>query len=160
MRDASGEIVKVATPGMAVTLSGWKELPSAGDEVLTADESDIRKALANRQRRAEQRELIVDAVAINTQRQLDRDRKIEEANAARHFKKTGMQLTVEKEEEVDATKELNIVLKGDVSGSVEAVQGAIEGIGNHLAKVKVISTGVGEVTESDVNMARVAKGDH
>jgi len=51
-----------------------------------------------------------------------------------------------------------LIIKGDVSGSVEAVTGALEGIGNHLAKVKVVSTGVGEVSESDISLARAIEG--
>ena len=55
-------------------------------------------------------------------------------------------------------RELKIVVKGDVSGSVEALVGALEGIGNHLAGVRIVSTGVGDVTESDIMMAKSVDG--
>jgi translation initiation factor IF-2 len=51
-----------------------------------------------------------------------------------------------------------LVVKGDVSGSVEAVVGALQGIGNKDAVVKVVTTGVGDVSESDVMMAKAAEG--
>ena len=55
-------------------------------------------------------------------------------------------------------KELRLVIKGDVSGSVEAVTNALEIIGNDVARTKIISTGVGDVTESDVMRAKAADG--
>jgi len=50
------------------------------------------------------------------------------------------------------------VIKGDVSGSVEAIVGALQGIGNKKAVVKIVSTGVGDVSESDVMMAKATGG--
>ena len=46
-----------------------------------------------------------------------------------------------------------------MSGTVEAVEGVLSGIGNKEAGVKIISTGVGEVTESDIAMAEAAEGE-
>jgi translation initiation factor IF-2 len=58
----------------------------------------------------------------------------------------------------NARRELRLVIKGDVSGSVEAVAGALEGIGNDRAGVKIVHTGVGNVSESDVQLAETAQG--
>jgi translation initiation factor IF-2 len=55
-------------------------------------------------------------------------------------------------------KELNVVIKGDVSGSVEAVAGALIGIGNNVAGLRIVHTGVGDVTETDVQLAQTAEG--
>jgi translation initiation factor IF-2 len=148
MHDSSGATVKVARPGMPVIVSGWKELPKAGDEVLHGTESDIRKAISNRLRKAEVEAELVDVEAINAQRR--RDREIREAEATAEGKGAG---TV-----ASGPKELRVVIKGDVSGSVEAVTGAIQGIGNHEAVLKVVSTGVGDVSEGDVMMAQAAGG--
>jgi len=51
---------------------------------------------------------------------------------------------------------LKLIIKADVSGSAEAVRDALHGIGNTSASAQVISTGVGEITESDVMMAKAA----
>lgn len=69
-------------------------------------------------------------------------------------------LAVEQMEEGGATevKELVLIIKADVSGTVEAVVGALEGIGNKEARVKIISSAVGDVQESDVEMARAVSG--
>ena len=50
------------------------------------------------------------------------------------------------------------MIKGDVSGSVEAVSNALEIIGNDIARTKIVATGVGDVTESDVMRAKAAEG--
>ena len=147
MTDPSGSIVKAAYPGMAVTVSGWKELPDAGDEVLQGTESDIKKAIANRLRKAQVEAELVDVEAINAQRRRDREVRVAEEQG------------IEAAPSSNGPKELRVVIKGDVSGSVEAVTGAIQGIGNHEALLKVVSTGVGDVSESDVMMAKAVNGE-
>ncbi|KAI0362312.1 initiation factor 2 [Trametes cingulata] len=147
MTDANGKPVKAAYPGMAVTVSGWKELPDAGDEVLTGSEADIKKALANRLRKAEMEASLADLEAINEQRRSEREQREADEDEEPQTKA-----------ETTGVKELRLVVKGDVSGSVEAVRDAIEGIGNDLARVKIVSTGVGDVAESDVLRAKTAGG--
>lgn len=143
MSDSAGAPTREAYPGMAVAVSGWKELPNVGDEVLTGSEADVKKALANRRRKAEAETTLVDMEALNTQRMKERrnEGSVEEVQKV----KTG-------------PKELRLVIKGDVSGSVEAIEGALQGIGNKDAVVKIVSTGVGDVSESDVMMAKAAEG--
>ena len=146
MNDANGKAIKEAYPGMAVTVSGWKDLPNAGDEVLSGSESDVKKALANRIRKADVEASLVDMEAINNQRIQDRKDEAAEANEEPARK------------EKVGPKELRLIIKGDVSGSVEAVEGALQGIGNKEAVVKIVSSAVGDVTESDIMMAKAAEG--
>lgn len=148
MSDSSGAPVKAAYPGMAVTVSGWRSLPDAGNEVVQASEGDVKKALVNRIRKKEVETVLVDAEAINVARAAERERLRSEED-----KRQGLNSELD-----GGPKELRLVIKGDVSGSVEAVVGALEGIGNKLARVKVVSTGVGDVMESDVMMAKAAEG--
>jgi translation initiation factor IF-2 len=146
MSDSAGAAVREAYPGMAVTVSGWKELPNAGDEVLSGSEADVKKALANRQRKAEVEATLVDMEAINAHRIEERQK--EEATADEE----------QIQEVVPQTKELRLIIKGDVSGSVEALEGVLQGIGNKDAVSKIVSTGVGGVSESDVMMAKATEG--
>lgn len=148
MSDSSGAPVKAAYPGMAVTVSGWRSLPNAGNEVVQGSEGDVKKALANRVRRKEVETVLIDAEAINIARAAERERVRGEEN-----KSEDMRSVLDR-----GPKELRLVIKGDVSGSVEAVVGALEGIGNEKARVKIVSTGVGDVMESDVMMAKAAEG--
>ncbi|CAA7267901.1 unnamed protein product [Cyclocybe aegerita] len=146
MTDSHGNVIQVAYPGMAVTVSGWKTLPKAGDEVLEGSESDIKKALANRMRKEESDALQQDAEAINESRRQERDARGTE----------GPGLLFAETTSPTGPKELRLIIKADVSGSCEALEGALNGIGNHIAVSKVISTGVGEITESDIMMAKAA----
>jgi len=150
LADSNGKPVKVAHPGTAVTVSGWKELPNAGDEVLQGSESEVKKALTNRIRKAEIEATLAGVDALNEQRQSDREQREREKD------EDYTEDAVRKAE--DGPKQLNLVIKGDVSGTVEAVAGALQGIGNHLARVKIVATGVGDVTESDVLRAKAVNG--
>ncbi|KAI0748310.1 initiation factor 2 [Daedaleopsis nitida] len=152
LSDSTGKPVKVAYPGMAVTVSGWKELPNAGDEVLTGTEADIKKALANRARKAEMESTLADIEAINAQRRVEREKREAEDTAE------NQEETTTTEAQAEGPKELRLVIKGDVSGSVEAVSNALEIIGNDLARTKIVATAVGDVTESDVMRAKAAEG--
>lgn len=161
MKDSTGKIVKAAYPGDAITVSGWKEVPSAGDEAISGSDGDIKRALANRLRKAEQDAAFLDLEVINASRRAERGKREAEevaAVAAAEAGQHGLRPQREHSVEADGPKELRIVIKGDVSGSVEAVAGALQGIGNNLAVVKIVSTGVGDVTESDVQMAQSTEG--
>ena len=149
MTDSSGKTVKSASPGMAVTVSGWKTLPKAGDDVLQGTEADIKKAILNRQRKVDLEASLVDVEAINTSRREERERR-----------ELGAEGVTAETEEDSGPKELKLVVKADVSGSAEAVVGALQGMGNHLATTKVIASSVGDVTESDVTLAKTAGGEH
>jgi len=152
MLDSSDKIVKAAYPGMAVTVTGWKSLPNAGDEVLQGTEADVKKAIANRERKADLEATMGDLEAINEQRRLERDRREVDAAEEASGEPAGHHQVEQ------GPKELRLVVKGDVSGSVEAVVDALQTIGNKEACVKIVSSGVGDVTESDVLRAQAAQG--
>ena len=146
MNDSNGKVVRVALPGMAVTVSGWKILPKAGDIVLDGSENDIKKAIVNRAKMQELEALHQDVDAINSRRQQHRDlRTSGEDEAPLAPVSSGPQ-------------ELKLIIKADVSGSAEAVKDALHGIGNDIVRAQVIYTGVGEITESDVMMAKASDG--
>ncbi|KAK0502641.1 translation initiation factor IF-2 [Armillaria luteobubalina] len=153
MSDSTGKAVKAAYPGMAVIVSGWKTIPNAGDEVLQGSESDVKKALSNRVRQAEIEASLKDVEAINKSRREERERREEEEAAAEAEEAAKEQKPVE-----TGPKELKLVIKADVSGSAEAVVGAVHGIGNDVAISRVISSSVGDVSESDIMMAKAAGG--
>jgi translation initiation factor IF-2 len=148
MTDSTGSQVKIAGPGMAVTVSGWKELPGAGDEVLEGSEQDVKKAVVNRQHKAEEQVMMVDIDAINTQRRLDREQK--EREECDH---------VDVVSATEKPQELRLIIKADVSGSVEALTSVLQCIGNESARVKIVYTGVGEITESDILLAKTSESD-
>lgn len=166
LTSSNGQNVKSIPPGTAASVSGWKELPSAGDQVLQAKEEDIKRALVNRKRNADIEKLVEDVEAINEKRREERERREQELEEAKKklekgelvmLSKTGLR-EAENADEENGKKELRLVIKADVSGSAEAVAGALEGIGNMKAGTKIISYGVGAVTEGDVTLAKAIGG--
>ncbi|CAG8444866.1 2569_t:CDS:10 [Funneliformis caledonium] len=176
MTDEKGQIIKNALPGTPIKVTGWKELPVAGDEVLQAKDEELAKTVvANRALNRSRDQQLKDLEVINEKRrQRKQELETERANA-RNFKKevwmfhqgllkeypTAVPLQPSIKEEkplVDTNKKgLNVVVKADVSGTAEAVVDALYGLGNNEVCVKIIDFGVGDVTESDIQMANVAK---
>ena len=116
------ESTKTILPGFAAVVSGWKELPNAGDEVLSASESDIKRAIANRIRKAEIESSLEDMEAINVSRKEEREKKEAEEVAAKEKKRLfASGITAEEPEVDEGRKEVRVVVKADVSGSSEAV---------------------------------------
>ncbi|GAA5889403.1 hypothetical protein JCM5296_006351 [Sporobolomyces johnsonii] len=162
----SGKPLAFALPGQPVEVTGWKDLPSAGDLVLEApSEDDAKRAVSNRLRAIEQEKLWSDVEVINEKQRRDAEimaiRREEEekakakglrGNAVVHAGDAAVGELVG--DGKDGIKELLLVIKADVSGTVEAVVGALEGIGNKEAKVKILSAAVGDVHQGDVDMAR------
>ncbi|KAI0687126.1 initiation factor 2 [Cytidiella melzeri] len=141
-----GTSVKTVGPGAAVVVTGWKDVPNAGEEVISGSESDIKRAISNRLRKAELEATLKDLDSINETRRTEREARETE----------GQEEQTQKPVE-ETKKELKLMIKGDVSGTVEAVAGSLQGIGNHLTGVKIIATGVGPVTESDVMRAKASE---
>ena len=128
MFDEAGKQVETAGPSTPVQLLGLSGTPDAGDEVMVmADERKARELAMHRQER---------------QRDVKLSRQ-QAANLENVFNRMG-----EGEQQ-----SLNLVVKADVQGSAEALQESLSGLSNEEVEVKIVSTGVGGITESDVNLA-------
>ena len=147
MEDDKSNSIKVAKPGQPVLVAGWKELPKAGDEVLEAEngEDEAKRAVNNRLENLERLKAMSELEIINEKRKHDREVRNNENVDDDSINKHNI--------DDDSEKFLNIIVKGDVSGTVEAFIGALEGIGNDKVKVKVVSSGVGDINESDLTRA-------
>ncbi|KAF9946744.1 hypothetical protein BGZ72_011166 [Mortierella alpina] len=172
----TGKNVKEAPPGTPVKVMGWKELPKAGDEMLGAEsEEQAKLAVTNRVLKKERQEQLRTLVAINEKRRITAEEEDEEKLAIKEHKRKawlfhqGMldtypepihvkkQLSVAamaaREEEESEVKNLRMVVKGDVSGTVEAVCDALSGLPANQVHVSVIQSGVGNISESDIQFA-------
>ena len=128
MLDENGKPVKEAGPSIPVEILGLDGTPDAGDELsVVADEKKAREVALFRQGKF-------------------REVKLARAHAG---KLENIFETMGQEEK----KTLNIVLKTDVRGSLEALQGSLAGLGNDEVQVRVVGGGVGGITESDANLA-------
>ena len=164
LRDDTGQLVDEALPGTPVQIDGWRgEDPSAGLEVLQADNEDQAKSVVGfRQDIVDSARLTSDTTAINKMRTEEAEARIKvlEWEAEQEWaKKRAQHRPKDNEGWVEETangangggrKLVHFVIKGDVAGSVEALHGAVSAIGNNEIGANIIRSGVGLVTESDV----------
>ena len=128
MVNDKGERVKEARPSDPVEVIGFNDVPEAGDILSAVDDDSLSRKVAE-ERRDKARAALIKAQSKTTLDDLFNQ--ISEGQV----------------------KELNIIIKADVQGSVEAVKQSLERLSNDEVKVKVIHGGVGAITETDVNLA-------
>ncbi|MHA3022517.1 translation initiation factor IF-2 [Mycobacterium sp. BMJ-28] len=128
MVDEHGEDVVEALPSRPVQVIGFTSVPGAGDNLLVVDEDRIARQIADR-RSARKR----NALAARSRKRIS----LEDLDSA-----------------LKETSQLNLILKGDNSGTVEALEEALLGIEiDDEVELRVIDRGVGGVTETNVNLA-------
>ncbi|KAL4734002.1 hypothetical protein BDV11DRAFT_69299 [Aspergillus similis] len=149
LRNEAGVSISEATPGMPVEIDGWRENPTAGTELLQAeDEQHAKEVVEYRIEREETQKLGEDTAAINEARRDMIEKRRKEASEEE-------ELT---EEKSSGPKAINFVVKADVHGSVEAVENSITAIGNNEVYARVLRSEVGPISESDVELAAAANG--
>ena len=131
MRNYKGQKVKKAGPSMPVEVMGLTEVPVAGETFYEVKDEKMAKHLIERRKRQE------------------REKSINNVN-----KVTLDNLFSQMEE--GKLKQLNLIIKADVQGTVEALKQSLEKLSNDEVRVKVIHSAVGAVTESDVTLANVS----
>ncbi|CAG8791374.1 14164_t:CDS:2, partial [Dentiscutata erythropus] len=168
MTNDKGESLKKALPGTPVKVMGWKNLPKAGDE-------ELAKTVVNNRLLKEERERQIKDLEVINEKRRQRKKEIEEKHAsARNFKKevwmfhrgllkeyptmeSPFENNKEQESEEEKIKQLSVIVKADVSGSVEAVVNSLDSMGNDEVCANVIDFGVGDINESDVIKASASK---
>ncbi len=131
MTNDKGKKVKSAGPSTPVEVMGLTEVPQAGDIFYEVKDEKMAKHLIERRKRQE-REKSINAMQAVT---LD--------NLFSQMEKGNL-------------KQLNLIVKADVQGSVEALKQSLEKLSNDEVRVKVIHAAAGAVTESDVTLAKVS----
>ena len=130
LQDYRAERVREAKPGEPVEILGFEHPPGAGEFVRVVEHERQAKHLANVRAERLRREQL----------------------AQRPRRRVSLE-TLHDDLQAGEVQDLNIVLKGDVQGSVEALLGELQKIQHSEVRVNVIHTGVGGVTENDVNLA-------
>jgi translation initiation factor IF-2 len=133
MLNEHGKRIKTAGPSEPAEILGLSSVPKAGETLhVVPDEKTARTTVLTRVRERE-------AAAMHQQAHVTLDTLFGEISAGK-------------------LKELNIILKTDVQGSIEPIRTSLERLSNDQVKVKIIHTGSGSVTESDVMLAIASKG--
>ena len=128
MFDENGNKVKEAGPSTPVQLLGLNGAPQAGDSINVMDDDRSAREIANK------REQLQRMQGIMTQKHVTLD-------------EIGRRIAI------GSFKELNIIVKGDVDGSVEAMSGSLIKLSKETVQVNVIHSAVGQISESDVLLA-------
>lgn len=128
MIDDKGRNVKEAGPSMAVSILGLEEVPNAGDSIYAVEQDKLSKLVAQERRNKEREDMIKQSQKVTLD---DLFSKISDGNL----------------------KTLNILIKADVQGSVEAVKQSLSELSNEEVKVNVIHAAVGAINETDVMLA-------
>ncbi len=127
-----GQRVKEALPATPVEVVGLQGVPAAGDELtVVEDEAKAREISGYRQRKAREA-MTVKRASGSTMEQMFAQIKAGE------------------------TKEFPVIVKGDVQGSVEALQGTLAKIANDEVRIRVLHAAVGSINETDVALARAS----
>jgi len=126
--DEHGERVEKADPGTPVIVLGFNDVPSAGDYLRVMEDERKAKELADKRQEKKKEE------------RLQKDTKVSLEDLYRNIQ----------EGEI---KELNVIIKADVQGSIAALESSLMNIKSDEVSVNVIHTGVGSINETDVNLA-------
>lgn len=135
MVDDRGQRVKEASPSFAVEVLGLSDVPAAGDEFNVYKDEKEARAIAT-ERADEQRETRMMAALSSRQVSLN---------------------TLSSKAQQGELKELNIVLKADVQGSVEAILGSLKQLPQSEVQVRVLFAAPGEISETDVDLASASE---
>lgn len=128
MENEHGQRLKVAGPSVPIQLTGFTDSPQAGDKMVVAKDEKTAREVAN-QRQQIRREQSLRKMKHLTLDDLSRRMALGEVS------------------------ELNIIIKADVDGSIEALSGALQKLSTEEVSVNIIHTGSGAITESDVLLA-------
>ena len=132
--DDKGAPVETATPSTPVEVLGFDGAPEAGDRVAVVETEARAREITEYRERQKREKLVARGPAVRTSL----------SDMMSNLKAAGR-------------KELPLVVKGDVQGSVEAITAAVEKLGNDEVMARVIHGGVGGITESDVTLATASK---
>ncbi len=128
MFDDKGRPVKEAGPSMPVEVLGLENVPMAGDKFYVVESLEKARQIA------EKRQELARQSALEKEKRVSLEELFSKMQAGE-------------------VKELNIVLKADAQGSIEAIRKSLEELSNDEVKVQVIHAGVGPITENDIMLA-------
>ena len=128
MFDDRGRSITIAGPSTPVEILGLESMPDAGDTFLVVADRDKAKAVSQFRKMREREATLAKSSRVSLE------------GLAEQIKQAGV-------------KELPLILKGDVTGSVEVLADSLQKMSTEKVRIKVIHTGVGAITESDILLA-------
>ncbi|NXP18400.1 IF2M factor, partial [Scytalopus superciliaris] len=169
--DENGKAVEAAPPGIPVEIMGWKDVPSAGDEILEVESEQRAHEVIDWRTYVEQQEKLKKDVEVIEAKQKEhrmeyeqkqqklahltwRQRKAVLYKASKHLM---FQRPTEKREMDENT--LSVIVKGDVDGSVEAILNILDSYDcEDECKLDIVHFGMGDISENDLSLAEAFNG--
>ncbi|NWJ10565.1 IF2M factor, partial [Crypturellus undulatus] len=171
MFDENGRAVDAASPGIPVEIMGWKEVPSAGDEILEVEsEQRAHEVVAWRNHVEQQEKMKKDMEIIEAKQKEHRTEYEKKQQELGHltwrqrktvlYKANKHLMFAKPKERVEIDKNvLSVIVKGDVDGSVEAILNILDSYdADHECKMDIIHFGMGDISETDINLAETFNG--
>uniref|UniRef100_A0A8C6EQM2 Translation initiation factor IF-2, mitochondrial n=1 Tax=Marmota marmota marmota TaxID=9994 RepID=A0A8C6EQM2_MARMA len=171
MFDENGKIINEAYPSMPVGIIGWKDLPSAGDEILEVESEARAREVINWRKFEQEQEKNKDDLKILEEKRKEHQeahRKTREKYGTLHWKKRSFMKYLERKEQRPLKPKekierdsnvLPLIIKGDVDGSVEAILNIMDTYdASHECQLDLVHYGVGDISENDVNLAETFDG--
>ncbi|XP_076990371.1 translation initiation factor IF-2, mitochondrial isoform X2 [Tamandua tetradactyla] len=171
MFDENGKTINEACPSMPVGIIGWRDLPSAGDEILEVESEPRAHEVVDWRKYEQQQEKNKEDLKIIEEKRREHQEahwKDREKYGTLHWKKRsfikyqekkGQTLFKPKEKTESDSNILPIIIKGDVDGSVEAILNIVDTYdASHECELELIHFGVGDISENDVNLAETFHG--
>jgi translation initiation factor IF-2 len=132
MEDEHGDRIEEAGPSTPLQLTGFDDIPKAGDKLVVLEDEKKAKEIANQRQ------------------QIKRE---QELRQSKHMSLDDLSRRLA----LGEIEDLNIIIKADVDGSIEALSGALQKLSNEEVSVNIIHTGAGAITESDVLLASASE---
>ncbi|XP_054584210.1 translation initiation factor IF-2, mitochondrial isoform X2 [Eptesicus fuscus] len=171
MFDENGKTVNEAYPSMPVGIIGWRDLPSAGDEILEVESEARAHEVVDWRKYEQEQEKNKEALETIEEKRKEHQeahRKDREKYGNLHWKERAFikyqerkkQKLLRPKEKVERDSNiLPIVIKGDVDGSVETILNIIDTYdASHECDLELVHFGVGDISENDVNLAEAFHG--
>lgn len=171
MFDENGKTVNEAFPSMPVGIIGWKDLPSAGDEILEVESEARAHEVVDWRKYEQEQEKNKEALKTTEEKRKEHQeahRKDREKYGNLHWKERSyikyqerkkQKLLRPKEKVERDSNMLPIIIKGDVDGSVETILNIMDTYdASHECELELVHFGVGDISENDVNLAEAFQG--
>ncbi|XP_052054460.1 translation initiation factor IF-2, mitochondrial isoform X2 [Apodemus sylvaticus] len=171
MFDENGKTLNEAYPSMPVGIIGWRDLPSAGDEILEVESEPRAREVVEWRKSEQKEEKGKDDLKIMEEKRKEHQeahRKAREKYGSLHWKERSYIKYLErKEQRLLKPKEkverdsniLPIIIKGDVDGSVEAILNLLDTYdASHECELELVHFGLGDISENDITFAETFDG--
>lgn len=171
MFDENGKTLNEAYPGMPVGIIGWRDLPSAGDEILEVESEPRAREVVEWRKSEQKEEKGKDDLKIMEEKRKEhqeahrkarekyRSLNWRERSYKKHLERKEQKLLKPKEKVERDSNVLPIIIKGDVDGSVEAILNLLDTYdASHECELELVHFGLGDISENDVTFAETFDG--